>query len=176
VSPADPDAAAPVRALEILPGGAAGAADSLTLAYDARWRRRGRLVTDGGEAVLLDLAEAAELREGDALRLADGRRLALRAAAEPLAEARADGPGALARLAWHVGNRHAPCEIQAGRLLIQRDHVLEDMLARLGAAVAHVEAPFRPEGGAYGHGRTHGHSHSHDPHADPDAHLREAGA
>ena len=33
------------------------------------------------------------------------------------------------------------------------------MLARLGAALRPVMAPFRPEGGAYGHGRTHGHHH-----------------
>ena len=74
----------------------------------------------------------------------------------------------LARLAWHVGNRHTPAEIGDGRILVQRDHVIEEMLARLGAAVRHVTAPFRPEGGAYGHGRTHGHHHGgaeDDPHA-----------
>jgi urease accessory protein len=81
-------------------------------------------------------------------------------------------PGAtLARLAWHIGNRHTPCQVEADRLLIQRDHVLEDMLTRLGAKITHIEEPFRPEIGAYGHGRTHGHSHSHDPHADPNAHI-----
>ena len=83
-------------------------------------------------------------------------------------------PAALARLAWHVGNRHTPAEILEGRLRILRDHVLEDMLIRLGAEIRHLEAPFRPEGGAYGMGRTHGHSHSHDPHHDPDAHMRDA--
>ena len=33
------------------------------------------------------------------------------------------------------------------------------MLRHLGAELRPVEAPFRPEGGAYGHGRTHGHHH-----------------
>ena len=33
------------------------------------------------------------------------------------------------------------------------------MLEGLGASVEHVTAPFTPEGGAYGHGRTHGHEH-----------------
>jgi len=159
-------------ALEPLTG---PAADSLSLPYEGRWRRRGLMTTDAGEEILLDLAEAAELAEGLALSLSDGRRVALRAAPEPLAEARApDAPG-LARLAWHIGNRHTPCEVQADRLLIRRDHVLEHMLAHLGARVSHVEAPFRPEGGAYGHGRTHGHSHGHDPHHDPDAHMRDHG-
>ena len=84
----------------------------------------------------------------------------MRAAPEPLAEVAAEG-AELARLAWHVGNRHAPAQIGAGRLWIRRDHVLEAMLARLGATVRPVMAPFTPEGGAYGHGRTHGHSHGH---------------
>ncbi len=33
------------------------------------------------------------------------------------------------------------------------------MLARLGARVRPVTEPFRPEGGAYGLGRTHAHHH-----------------
>ena len=33
------------------------------------------------------------------------------------------------------------------------------MLEGLGASVTQVTAPFTPEGGAYGHGRTHGHEH-----------------
>ncbi|MEO1503776.1 MAG: urease accessory protein UreE [Pseudomonadota bacterium] len=142
--------------------------DAVTLSYEARYRRRGVLRTDAGEEVLLDLAEATELREGHALVLEDGRRIAIRAATEPLTEVRGDS---IARLAWHIGNRHTPCQVEAGRLLIQRDHVLEEMLRGLGARLAHVEAPFSPEGGAYGHGRTHGHSHSHDPHEDPNAHI-----
>ena len=149
---------------------AASGDGEVRLAYADRYRRRGRLVTESGESVLLDLPEATELRESDALLLEDGRRILIRAAPEPLAEVRAEGR-TLARLAWHVGNRHTPAQVEAGRLLIQRDHVLEDMLAQLGAEVRHVEEPFTPEGGAYGHGRTHGHSHSHDPHEDPNAHI-----
>ncbi|MCW8843077.1 MAG: urease accessory protein UreE, partial [Rhodobacteraceae bacterium] len=67
--------------------------------------------------------------------------------------------GDLTRLAWHIGNRHTPCQIEAGRLLIQRNHVMHDMLEKLGATITEITAPFTPEGGAYGHGRTHGHSH-----------------
>lgn len=149
---------------------AEAASDRILLEHAARYRRRGVLETEAGEKILLDLPEAAELPDRGALRLEDGRCVAIRAAAEPLAEVRAEGP-VLARLAWHIGNRHTPCEVQAGRLLIRRDHVLEAMLTGLGAAVAHVEAPFRPEGGAYGHGRTHGHAHGHGPHDDPNAHI-----
>ena len=129
---------------------------TLTLPHAERHRRRGLLTADDGTEVMLDLPHATELAEGQALVLEDGRQIAIRAATEPLAEVRARG-ATLARLAWHVGNRHTPAEIGEGRLLIRRDPVLEQMLAGLGATVAHVEAPFRPEGGAYGHGRTHSH-------------------
>ncbi|MEM0922737.1 MAG: urease accessory protein UreE [Pseudomonadota bacterium] len=156
-----------IRAVSLAPGAAAPSGAVLSLPYEARYRRRAVLELTSGETVLLDLAEAAELRDGDALALEDGRHVAIRAAAEPLVEIRGD----LVRLAWHIGNRHTPCEIQADRLLIQRDHVLEAMLTGLGAQVTPVEAPFQPEGGAYGHGRTHAHSHAPDPQADPNAHI-----
>ncbi|MEO1492000.1 MAG: urease accessory protein UreE [Pseudomonadota bacterium] len=154
-------------AREILPS-AEGADFSLSLSYDQRYRRRGVLHTDCGTPFLLDLAEATELALGAGLRLMDGRSISVSASPEPLAAVRG---GALARLAWHIGNRHTPCEVQADRLLIQRDHVLEDMLRGLGAEITHVEEPFQPEGGAYGHGRTHGHGHAHSAHDDPNAHI-----
>ena len=146
---------------------AAGPApDSVTLDYEGRFLRRRLLTTDGGSPLQVDLAEAVSLVEGDAFETVDGGLVAVRAAPEPLAEVAAEG-AALARLAWHVGNRHAPAQIGDGRLWIRRDHVLEAMLARLGASVRPVMRAFNPEGGAYGHGRTHGHQHggaTDDPH------------
>jgi len=143
----------------------------VTLAYDERYRRRGLLRTDAGEEILLDLAEAVELRDGAALVLEDGRQVLIRAAPERLTEVRGADPRHLLRLCWHLGNRHLPVQVEADRLLIRHDHVLEEMLIRLGATLQSVTEPFQPEGGAYGHGRTHGHSHSHDPHDDPNAHI-----
>jgi urease accessory protein len=129
------------------------AADRIALDYEGRFLRRRRLVAEGGTGFLLDLAEVTSLDDGDALALDDGRLIEVAAAAEPLLEVRGDLP----RLAWHIGNRHAPCQVRADRLVIRRDHVLADMLTRLGAELAETEGPFRPEGGAYGYGRTHGH-------------------
>lgn len=139
--------------------------DSLRLTYDARLVRRKRLVTDAGREILVDLAETVSLNDGDCLLLDDGGRVAIRAAPEDLLEVTGDLP----RLAWHIGNRHTPCRIEAARLLIQRDHVLKAMLEQLGATVREVVEPFTPEGGAYGHGRTFGHSHGHD-HVHDDGH------
>ncbi len=167
-APSDPSPASPPPRATSL-ADVEGGDDVIALTYEQRYRRRAMLTTAAGENILLDLAEATELRDGDALVLDDGRRIGIRAAPEPLAEVRAEG-AALARLAWHVGNRHTPAQVEADRLLIRRDHVLEDMLRGLGASVAHVEEPFQPEGGAYGHGRTHGHHH-HGAHDDPNAHI-----
>lgn len=137
---------------------ASTADDVIALDYAGRLLRRKKLVSDGGLAFLVDLAETVSLDAGDAFVLEDGRRIGIRAADEPLVEMRgADLP----RLAWHIGNRHTPCQIEPDRLLIAQDHVLEAMLAHLGADTRHVTEPFRPEGGAYGHGRTFGHDHGH---------------
>ncbi len=132
-----------------------GHAESVVLDYDARFLRRKRLVTDAGEGFLVDLPETVSLDEGDAFILSDGRQVAVRAAVEPVVVIRGDLP----RLAWHIGNRHTPCEIAADHLVIRRDHVIEAMLTQLGATTTLALRPFRPEGGAYGFGRTMGHSH-----------------
>ena len=132
------------------------AAGRFTLTYEARFLRRRVLTTDAGEDTLVDLEQTSSLDHGDALLLDDGRHIAIAAAPEPLLEVTgADLP----RLAWHIGNRHTPCQIEPGRLLIQRDHVIRDMLEKIGATLREVVEPFTPEGGAYGHGRTHGHAH-----------------
>ncbi|MEC3861018.1 urease accessory protein UreE [Mesobacterium sp. TK19101] len=147
-----------------------GAAESCRLTYDDRFLRRKVLHTVGGAHFLLDLAHTESLDHGDALELTDGRLVEVVAAEEPLLQVTgADLP----RIAWHIGNRHTPCQIEAGRLLIQRDHVIRDMLQRIGATVTEVTEPFTPEGGAYGHGRTHGHDHSHS--YGPDGHARDHG-
>lgn len=131
--------------------------DCVVLGYDARFLRRKRLVTVHGEGFLVDLPETTNIAEGDCFRLADGRLIEVISAEEPLLQVTGDLP----RLAWHIGNRHTPCQIEADRLLIREDHVLEAMLRQLGATVTKVSEPFTPEGGAYGHGRTMGHDHGH---------------
>lgn len=123
--------------------------------YDARFLRRKRLSETTGRDFLVDLAETVSLNDGDAFELDNGRLIRVTAAPESLLQITGDLP----RLAWHIGNRHTPCEVQPGRLLIRQDHVLERMLVGLGASVMRFQGPFRPEGGAYGQGRTMGHSH-----------------
>lgn len=137
-------------------------ADTVTLTYDDRYRRRMTMVGDQGLEFLLDLAEPVELKDGDDLLLDDGRTVRVSAAAEDLMEITCRDAEHLVRTAWHIGNRHLPCEIHRARLMLRWDHVIAGMLRQLGCEVNRRSATFQPEGGAYGHGRTHGHEHVHD--------------
>ena len=146
--------------------------DTITLDRQARHRRRIALTTDRGHTFLLDLAEPTYLAHGDALELSNGALIKVIAAAENLLEIHAHDGVALARIAWHLGNRHTPAEVTKDAIYIQPDHVLAEMVAGLGAHVHAVRRPFEPEGGAYGghgplqashhHGTGHHHGHDHD--------------
>lgn len=139
--------------------------DQVTVDFDDRFRRRKVYLTDGGGSFLLDLAEATVMREGDGLELDSGGFIRLRAAAEDLVAITAATPALLLRLAWHLGNRHLPTELDGDRILIRHDHVIIRMLEGLGATLAKVRAPFNPEGGAYGeHNRLPAHPHGHHGH------------
>jgi urease accessory protein len=132
--------------------------DRLVLDYEGRFLRRKRVTCASGRAMLVDLPETVSLDAGDVLETGEGTLVVVEAAPEPLLRVTGDLP----RLAWHIGNRHTPCAVAGDHLLIRADHVLAEMLRGLGAGVAEVTAPFTPEGGAYGQGRTLGHAHGHD--------------
>jgi urease accessory protein len=134
-----------------------GAIDRVVLDADERQCRRTVLTGEKGTKFLLDLPNPTMLHDGDGLVLDDGSIVRVDAKPEPLVEIAAATPTDLARLAWHLGNRHTDVQIVGGRLRIRRDHVLEDMLRGLGAELTPIEAPFDPEAGAYSH--HHGHDH-----------------
>jgi urease accessory protein len=137
-------------------------AGHLRLDHHHRHRRRLTLKTEEGETILLDLPAAVHLRNGDKLLLDDGAIIGVEALDEPLLEITATDMPALIRIAWHLGNRHLPTQLLGNTLRIREDHVLEDMVLRLGGTVTHVAAPFDPEGGAYA--GPSGHHHDHDDH------------
>jgi urease accessory protein len=155
-----------LRATEILRAGLWNAkpADIVRLDYDQRTRRRIALTGVGGLEFLLDLAKAPVLAAGDGLRLEDGRIVAVEAAPERLLEIACRNERALARIAWHLGNRHLATEIGERVVYIRDDHVIADMARGLGAEVSSIERPFNPESGAYSQGAAHGHSHAHHHH------------
>ena len=137
------------------------AVDMVMLTFHDRHRRRMRMTGCNGADVLLDLERATTLRDGDGLELDDGTIIAVKAAAEPLLEITCDDPVHLARISWHLGNRHLPTQIDGQRILIREDHVIAEMVVGLGGLCRQVDETFDPEGGAYGDGGS-GHHHHHD--------------
>jgi urease accessory protein len=125
---------------------------TLSLPFELRQKTRLRTVLDSGDEVGLFLARGSPLRDGDVLEADDGRGIRVVAADETLAEARCPEPALLARVAYHLGNRHAPVQVGSGWVRFGADAVLVAMVRGLGAEVQDVVAPFEPEGGAYGSG------------------------
>jgi urease accessory protein len=120
----------------------------LILSFEQRQKSRLRAKLESGEEVALVLPRGRVLRGGDRVTTTDGRIVEIVGAPEKLLHVEAES---LARVAYHLGNRHVAVQFGEGFLRIAEDHVLEDMLRGLGARVSHVEAPFEPEAGAYGH-------------------------
>jgi urease accessory protein len=168
-----------IRATEVLPAGrwpGETALDRLVLNYDERHRRRLRYVAEGGTTFLLDLPRAVVLRAGDGLRLENGSIVRIEASPEQLIEITAADTAALIKLAWHIGNRHLPAQLEPERILIREDAVIENMLRGLGATIKHVLEPFTPEAGAYDNFAAPSHqAHAHDGTYGPDAHSHPQG-
>ncbi|WP_211168900.1 urease accessory protein UreE [Aromatoleum toluvorans] len=145
--------------LEALYDGSAAATETLLLDFSYRTKSRLRAKLASGEEVGMFLPRGTILRGGQRLLGSDGRIVEIVAAPEDLLEARCSDALALARAAYHLGNRHVAVEIGSdaagGWLRIQADHVLAGMLAGLGATVTALRAPFEPEAGAYAHGHQH---------------------
>ena len=154
----------------------------LKLPFDSRQKSRLRATLVSGEEVGLMLPRGEILRGGDLVTASDGRVIEIVAEPEKVLHIETKD---LARVAYHLGNRHVPVQVGDGFLRITEDHVLEEMVKKLGAAVTHLEAPFEPEAGAYagghhqhdemGHGgkihdHHHDHEHVHDGHCGHDHH------
>lgn len=167
------DFTAPPRAQRVARAAEAGKLpsphDTVVLAHDERHLRRRVILTAHEEKILVDLPEPTHLKQGDRLVLDDERTVGVIASTEPLLEIRPRDLLHLAELCWHIGNRHLAAQIEEGRILILRDHVIRAMLEGLGATVSDVSEPFEPVHGAYS---PHGHSHGH---AVPDSHGRLPG-
>jgi urease accessory protein len=134
---------------------------TLRLPFEARQKSRLRTRLVSGEEVALALPRGEVLRGGDLVIASDARVIEVVAEPEKLLHIESSE---LARVAYHLGNRHVPVEMGEGYLRIAEDHVLEEMVRKLGARVSHIEAPFEPEGGAYDSTQAHAHDQHHHHH------------
>jgi urease accessory protein len=150
-------------------------AATITLDWDTRQKSRFQAHDSQGRMLGVFLPRGSVVRDGDVLVADDGSLVRIISAPQRvlrITAPRADAAFALMRAAYHLGNRHVPIELQPDHLKIEPDHVLAELLRAMGLGVDEVEAPFEPEGGAYGdsallshdhgHGHSHGHHHAHD--------------
>ena len=128
--------------------------DIVVLDADERHIRRKRITLAHGAEIMVDFERPVTLEHGDRLVLDDGRVAQVVAAEEELMDIRGRDTAHLVQLAWHIGNRHLPAQIEANRILIRRDKIIRHMLETLGASVSDVSIRFAPEHGAY-------HTHEH---------------
>ncbi|MBB3188880.1 urease accessory protein UreE [Halomonas cerina] len=156
------------------PIAASQATDSLMLPYELRIRGRLKTVSDAGRELGLFLDRGPVLRDGEGLRAENGEVVRIRAADEPVITARVLAGLPLARLAYHLGNRHVQLALgedeKGGFVRFPPDHVLETLAERLGATLERFDAPFDPEPGAYQQPDGHEHGHHHHDHARVHAH------
>lgn len=171
----------------------------VALDWDTRQKSRFEAVDSTGRRIGVFLPRGRIVRGGDVLVAEDGSLIAVEALDQPILVVTAPAsaaPGsaalALAKAAYHLGNRHVPLDVQADRLVLEPDHVLAELLVRMGLSVATTRGPFEPEAGAYdaagttharahsgaghehehehehGHGHGHGHDHDHGDERDRD--------
>jgi len=140
--------------------------DTVILDYAQRSAQKIAVTGVKGGSFAIELAAPARLRTDNLLVLDDGGLVEVVAAPEPLIEARATDLPSLARLAWHLGDRHVPVQLLPNRIRARREPGVESLLTSLGAKLVLIEAPFEPEGGAYAslHGHAHDHDHAHGQH------------
>ena len=130
--------------------------DEITLSYEDRFIRRKKLIANNGTEFLVNLEETVSVNENNFFELENGNLIKVLSKEENLIEITGDN---LKQIIWHIGNRHLPCQIEENRILIQDDAVILDMVLKLHGNVKKVFEKFKPEGGAYGLGRTHSHKH-----------------
>ena len=130
--------------------------DEISLSYEERFIRRKKLIANNGTEFLVNLEETVSVDENNYFELDNGNLIKVLSKEENLIEISGDN---LKQIIWHIGNRHLPCQIEESRILIQDDAVILDMILKLQGNVKKVFEKFKPEGGAYGMGRTHSHKH-----------------
>ena len=127
---------------------------TLELDYLHRSRSRGRAIDSEGDDIAWFLARGGVIADEDVLVSKQGKWIKILAAKEEVSDVHAS-PETLIHAAYHLGNRHLPLQIGHGWLRYQKDHVIDEMIRSFGLTVAHVDAPFDPEVGAYHGGHRH---------------------
>ena len=132
--------------------------DRLALTCDARRRSRQKATTERGRDIGLFLPRGTVLLPGSLLLADDGTLIEVVAAPEDVSTISAPDPVLLARVAYHLGNRHVRTQVGPGFIRYRHDRAIDELVRKLGADVVLEEVPFEPERGT----KDHDHDHEHD--------------
>jgi len=132
------------------------ASDRLALTWELRRKSRLKATTESGQEIGLFLPRGTVLSEGDLLRTADDRIVEIEAAPEDVSIISSPDAVLLARVAYHLGNRHVRTQVGPGFIRYRHDRATDELVRKLGAEVIVEDLPFEPERG------TKDHAHDHD--------------
>ena len=126
-----------------------------------REKARFKAISDEGEELRVFLDRGKVLTIGGILESTCGKNFLIAAAEEDVLSARSDHWLTFAKACYHLGNRHVKLQVGDRWLRILPDHVLQDMLVKLGMCIKLETVEFVPESGAYSQ-FVKGHVHAHD--------------
>ena len=92
----------------------------LELPFEMRQKSRFKATLVSGEEVGVMLPRGEILRGGDLVTASDGRIIEVVAQPESVLHVEGATPAALAKIAYHLGNRHVPVEVGDGYLTARR--------------------------------------------------------
>lgn len=141
------------------------ASEFLELPFELRQKARFKATLASGTEVGLQLARGKILRSGEKLKAEDGSIVEIKAAPESVTTVTCNDPLQLAKICYHLGNRHVPLQVMQGQCRYLHDHVLDEMVLLLGGEVMCEKASFEPEAGAYANHSHAGHSNSPSSHS-----------
>ena len=130
--------------------------DQLALSWESRRKSRLRATTVSGDVIGLFLPRGTVLFDGSLVRTTAGDIIEITAAPEDVSTASSPDAVLLARVAYHLGNRHVRTQMGPGYIRYRHDRAVDELVRKLGAVVRLEEVPFEPERG------TKDHAHDHD--------------
>ncbi len=143
--------------LEVLELASAGEpSDQLALSWEQRRKSRLKATTEGGREVGLFLPRGTVLFDGDLLQASDDSIIRVEAAPEDVSTVSSPDAMLLARVAYHLGNRHVRTQVGPGFIRYRYDRTIDKLVRKLGTEPTVDEVPFEPERG------TKDHTHDHD--------------
>ena len=130
--------------------------DAIVMGWQERRSTRQRAQTRKGRGLALALATGTVLMDGDLLYIGQGFHVTVEAEEEDVLVTFLEDATSSAILAYELGNRHLPVAIDRNFLATPYDHVVEDLLARLGITCMRRRERFEPARNA---GSAHLHQH-----------------